>query len=213
MDIADINPKNVAEAVGGFVDRDGSVLCYCPIHEASGVHTPSLVLSITDERRILVHCRSKGCDKKHFREIKAALARKGLPEEQIGGTRKDKELPAWDYYTAEGVYAWTKQKQISKAGRKSFTCGVWDHGENDWIARKRPADAPMLFNLQAIAPVLAAAPQQVLMVVEGEKDVVTATELGVLATTNADGAGKWRIDDTRTLLGLGLRPGDRLPRQ
>ena len=47
--------------------------------------------------------------------------------------------------------------------------------------------------------------EQILLVVEGEKDVVTATELGVLATTNADGAGKWRIDDTRTLLGLGLQ--------
>jgi DNA polymerase I-like protein with 3'-5' exonuclease and polymerase domains/predicted P-loop ATPase len=205
MDVSEINPKSVAEAVNGIVNRDGSVLCYCPIHEASGVHTPSLVLSITDERRILVHCRSKGCDKKQFHAIKAALVRQGLPEGQIGGTRKEKELPAWDYYTDAGVYTWTKQKQVSKAGRKSFTCGVWDHGANDWITRKRPDEAPMLFNLQAIAPVLAAAPERPLLVVEGEKDVVTATELGVLATTCADGAGKWRIDDTRTLLALGLR--------
>ena len=43
------------------------------------------------------------------------------------------------------------------------------------------------------------------MIVEGEKDVVTASGLGVLATTNADGAGKWRVEDTRTLIGLGVK--------
>ena len=43
------------------------------------------------------------------------------------------------------------------------------------------------------------------MIVEGEKDVVTATGLGVLATTNADGAGKWRVEDARTLVGLGVK--------
>ena len=64
---------------------------------------------------------------------------------------------------------------------------------------------PLLFNLAEIATVLAAYPEQPLMVVEGEKDVVTAGGLGVLATTNADGAGKWRVEDTRTLIGLGVR--------
>ena len=97
----------------------------------------------------------EGLRQEAFREIKADLVRKGLPEEQIGGTRKGKELPAWDYFTADGRYSWTKQKQLSKAGRKSFTCGRWDHQANDWIERKRPADAVMLFNLQSIAPVLA----------------------------------------------------------
>ena len=129
---------------------------------------------------------------------------RGFPEEQIGGTRKDKELPAWDYFTSDGLYSWTKQKQSRRPAARASPAAVWDHGENDWVERKRPADAAMLFNLQTIAPVLAAAPEQMLMVVEGEKDVITATGLGVLATTNADGAGKWRVDDTRTLVALGL---------
>ena len=33
----------------------------------------------------------------------------------------------------------------------------------------------------------------------------TAGELGLLATTNADGAGKWRVEDTQTLIKLGVR--------
>ena len=44
-----------------------------------------------------------------------------------------------------------------------------------------------------------------MLVVEGEKDVITAATLGVLAVTNADGAGKWTAEDTRTLIALGAR--------
>ena len=187
------------------VDRDGSIICLCPIHEIGPGHTPSLALSITDTRRILVHCRSRGCDKKHFREIKAALARRGLPADKIGATRKPQEFPTWDYFTADGTYSWTKQKKVSASGRKRFICGRWDHQANDWIELKRPADAIKLFNLQTIAQALAAAPGHPLLVVEGEKDVITAAGLGALAVTNADGAGKWSAEDTRTLIALGAR--------
>ena len=47
-----------------------------------------------------------------------------------------------------GLYAWTKQKTESKAGKKSFLCGVFDHANNDWVIKSRPADAPLLFNLR-----------------------------------------------------------------
>jgi predicted P-loop ATPase len=200
-----ITPENVAKAVGGFVDRDGSIICNCPIHEIGPGHTPSLVLSITDTRRILAHCRSQGCDKKHFREIKEALVRLGLPVSSIGATRKPKEAPAWDYLTVDGAYSWTKQKIVTPTGRKRFICGRWDHAANDWIEKKRPDNAVKLFNLPTIAKVLATAPEHPLLVVEGEKDVVTATGLGALAVTNADGAGKWPAEDTRRLIGLGAR--------
>ena len=201
----EITPESVAKAVGGSVERDGSILCFCPIHETGPGHTPSLVLSITDQRRILAHCRSQGCDKKHFREIKQDLVRRGLPADKIGATRKPQEFPAWDYFTADGKYSWTKQKKVTASGRKRFICGRWDHQANDWIELKRPADAVKLFNLQTIAPALAAAPEHPLLVVEGEKDTITAASLGVLAVTNADGAGKWTAEDTRTLIGLGAR--------
>ena len=65
----DITADNIAKAVGGKVERGGSIVCCCPIHEATGTHTPSLVLTITDEKRILFHCRSQNCDAKHFRTI------------------------------------------------------------------------------------------------------------------------------------------------
>ena len=152
----EITPENVAKAVNGFIDRDGSIITLCPIHETGLGHSPSLALSITDTRRILVHCRSQGCDKKHFREIKEALVRLGLPADKIGATRKPQEFPTWDYLTADGTYSWTKQKKVTASGRKRFICGRWDQQANDWIELKRPADAIKLFNLQTIAQVLAA---------------------------------------------------------
>jgi hypothetical protein len=91
MDVKDISPENIARAVNGTVERDGSILCCCPIHEASGQHTPSLVLTITNTRRILFHCRSQNCDEKHFQEIYDYLVKHGLPHSQVGGNRADKE--------------------------------------------------------------------------------------------------------------------------
>jgi predicted P-loop ATPase len=41
--------------------------------------------------------------------------------------------------------------------------------------------------------------------VEGERDAVTAGELGLLATTSADGAGSWRVEDTQQLIKLGVQ--------
>jgi DNA primase len=56
-----------------------------------------------------------------------------------------------------------------------------------------------------IAKVLTKDPATPLLIVEGEKDVLTAGGFGLLATTNADGAGKWRVEDTQKLIKLGAR--------
>ena len=203
MDVKDISPESIAKAVNGTVERDGSILCHCPIHEASGRHTPSLVLTITDTHRILFHCRSQNCDAKHFQVIRDHLVKCGLPRSHVGGNRADKE-DRYTYQHPDGTYAWTKTRFVTKSGKKRFRCEAFDETTQQWSSG-RPAGAPLLFNLAAVATVLATYPEQPLLIVEGEKDVNTAGGLGVLATTNADGAGKWRIEDTQTLLKLGVR--------
>src|SRR5262245_21582469 len=72
-------------------------------------------------------------------------------------------------------------------------------------ARRASDGMPLLFNLATVASVLTAYPATPLLVVEGEKDVTTAGGLGLLATTNADGANKWRVEDTRKLIELGAQ--------
>jgi len=187
MDIRDITAENVAKAVGGTVERDGSILCCCPVHEGSGSHNPSLLLSITDARRILFHCRSQNCDAKHFQVICDHLVKCGLPRSHVGGGRKAPKEIRYNYHRLDGSYAWTKTRFVTKSGKKRFRCEVWDENTQQW-SNGRPEGAPLLFNLPAIATVLTAYPTRSLLIVEGEKDVNTAGELGILATTNADGA-------------------------
>ena len=93
MNASDITAENIAKAVGGKVERDGNILCCCPIHEASGTHNPSLLLTITDTRRILFHCRSQNCDATHFQAIRDHLVKKcGLPRSHVGISPADKEI-------------------------------------------------------------------------------------------------------------------------
>jgi len=205
MDIADITIENVARVVSGTIERGGSILCYCPIHEASGTHNPSLVLSITDARRILFHCRSQNCDAKHFLAIRNHLVEKwGLPRSHVGGDSRVQGETHYPYVNVDGSYAWTKIKYFTKAGKKRFSCAVWHEGANQW-STGRPEGGPLLFNLAAVARVLAEYPTTPLWILEGEKDVLTAAEFGLLATSCADGAGSWRIEDTRKLIELGAR--------
>jgi DNA polymerase I-like protein with 3'-5' exonuclease and polymerase domains len=204
MNVADITPANVAKAVGGTIERNGSILCCCPVHEASGAHSPSLLLSITKEGRILFHCRSQNCDAQHFQTIRDHLVKKcGLPGSHVGGSRADKEI-RYNYQHVDGSYAWTKTRYVTKSGKKRFRCEVLNETTGQWTTG-RPEGMPLLFNLAAVAGVLTAYPTTPLLIVEGEKDATTAGGLGLLATTNADGAGKWRIEDTQTLIKLGTR--------
>ena len=204
MDVSDISAENIAKAVGGAVERGGNILCCCPIHEATGAHNPSLVLTITKTKRVLFHCRSQNCDAQHFRTIRDYLVQNcGLPRSHVGGNRADEEVH-YNYHHLDGSYSWTKTKYFSKSGKKRFRSETWDETTKEW-SKSRPKDAALLFNLPAVAKVLADYPDTVLMIVEGEKDAVTAGELGVLATSSADGAGSWRVEDTELLLKLGVR--------
>ena len=116
MDVRDITAENVAKAVGGTVERDGSILCCCPVHEASGTHNPSLLLSITEAQRIIFHCRSQNCDAKYFQVIRDHLVEKcGLPRSHVGGTRE----VYYHYLDSAGDYAWTKIKRVTKDGRQN----------------------------------------------------------------------------------------------
>ena len=203
ININNITSENVAKAVGGTVERDGSILCRCPVHEASGTHNPSLLLSITKEHRILFHCRSQNCDAQHFQSIRDYLIKKGLPRSHIGGNRANKEI-RYNYQHLGGNYAWTKTRYATRSGKKRFRCEVLDEATGQWSSG-RPDGVPLLFNLAAVASVLAEYLDTPLLVVEGERDAMTAGDLGLLATTNADGAGKWRVEDTQTLIKLGAR--------
>jgi DNA polymerase I-like protein with 3'-5' exonuclease and polymerase domains/predicted P-loop ATPase len=205
MDIADITPENVAKAVGGTLERNRrNIICRCPVHETNGSHNPSLVLTITDARRIIFHCRSQRCDDKHFRTICNHLVEKcGLPRSHVGGNRAVQDEIHYAYHHADGAYSWTKIKYFTPGGKKRFVIKTWQESTEQWTTG-RPKDAVLLYNLTTIKHVVGQGPAMPLLIVEGEKDVSTAGDLGVLATTSADGASSWRVEDTQTLINLGV---------
>src|SRR5262249_56521751 len=117
MDAADITPNNVAKAVNGKVERGGSIVCCCPVHEATGTHTPSLVLTITDEKRILFHCRSQNCDAKHFRAICNYLVEKcGLPRSRVGGDSRTPGEGRYPYHARDRSSNCTTIKYCTTTG-------------------------------------------------------------------------------------------------
>jgi hypothetical protein len=206
MNVKDITSENVAKAVGGKIEHNGDILCLWPIHEAKGAHDPSLLLTITDAKRILFHCRSQHCDAKHFRAIINYLVEKcGLPRSHVGGNSKIQGEINYPYHNLDGSYSWTKVKYYTKTGKKRFACRVWHETTGQWSDGRPKEGVPLLYHLDVVGAAIAACPATPLLIVEGEKDVDTAGNLGVLATTNADGGGKWSTEDTRTIINLGAQ--------
>jgi hypothetical protein len=70
-------------------------------------------------------------------------------------------------------------------------------GRGGWIWNLEGV-APLLYRLPEL---LAADPTEWVFIVEGEKDVDTLWALGLVATTNPGGAGKWRPEFNRWLVG------------
>ena len=197
-----LTPTFVAKAVNGKIENGSNIVCHCPVHEKRGTHNPSLLLTI-DNGRVLYHCRSQHCDKRKGGLIRKFLIEAGIPEAQIGAKPNNAEVH-YDYHDRDGAYAWTKTRRVGKTGKKRFVSGVYDAATNSWVSG-RPDGVPLLFNLATIVTAIDGNYPMPLLIVEGEKDVLTAAGIGLLATTNADGAGKWRMEDSQTLAAIGVK--------
>src|SRR5262249_40520433 len=78
----------------------------------------------------------------------------------------------------------------------------------DFRQRRPDGQGKWIWNLGAVRRVLFGLPelsrQRVVYVVEGEKDVFAVRKLGLTATTNAGGAGKWRDEYPAQMRALGI---------
>lgn len=89
----------------------------------------------------------------------------------------------YDYYDEGGVLLY---QVVRKAGKK-FQQRRPD-GAGGWVWKVGKEVRRVLYRL----PELLAAPlDETIVIVEGEKDVATLVSRGIVATTNAQGAGKW----------------------
>lgn len=148
----------------------------CPAHLDGN---PSLSISTGDDSRILLHCHA-GCTVIQILDA-IGLVEKNLFEEAETPKQKRKVVATYDYQDASGQILFQVVRTDPKGffQRRPDDNGGWINSLGD-VRR-------VLYQL----PELIARQEEIVFIVEGEKDVETLQPLGFLATTNAGGAGKW----------------------
>lgn len=160
----------------------GQWLAQCPAHDD---RTASLAVREGDEGRILVHCHA-GCS------TTAILTALGLDEMALfaddGPRSKATIRETYPYQDEQGRLLYETVRLDPKDFRQRRPDGV-----GGWI-----------WNLQDVRRVCYRLPdlleKAAILVVEGEKDADAALAIGVPATTNVGGAGKWSADYTTQLV-------------
>lgn len=159
-------------------------MALCPAHDD---RQPSLSISPGRDGRILCRCHG-GC------ETSAIVATLGLTmADLMPETPKTapKVVKTYDYRDRDG----TLRYQAVRMDPKGFFQRRPD-GKGDWIR-----------NMQGVARIPYRLPdlvgQEIVWIVEGEKDADRLHTLGLAATTNVGGAGKWAESYTKALTDCG----------
>jgi len=179
----------------GVKGGNGQWSARCPCRNDDS--NPSL--SIAEENgRILMHChRGNGCDVFKICESMGVKVSDIMPVDPTPQKSGLTLVATYDYINQDGELLFQKVRYLDEAGKKTFrqrrpkSGGGWEYDLN--------GTPKILYNLPAV---LAAKENKIpILVVEGEKDVDTLSQLGIVATTMPGGAGKWLDIHTEALAG------------
>ena len=178
---------------GGYL-----VSCPCPDHgKGQGDHHPSLSVSSGDAGSVLLHCHA-GCNTENvvaafgltMADLKDGAARPGTPTP----SKQPRRLAAtYKYLNESGKLLY----EVIRYAPKDFRQRRPD-GHGDWVWNLGDTRRVLYHLPQVIAAVAAGEP---IVICEGEKDVEALTKIGVVATCNPHGAGKWRPEYSEFLRG------------
>jgi len=182
--------QNVKHFTWGWTAR-------CPAHDDQ---RNSLSLKVGDDERVLTKCHA-GCQFSHIADaIGLSMSSFFSPQpfhassnRKNGPKPKTEIITIYDYHDATGQLLY----QVCRTPDKQFPQRRPD-GKGGWIWGMGDVE-PVLYRL----PQLLAAIQEghTIYITEGEKDVDRLFEVGLVATTNPMGAGKWRDTYTQSLQG------------
>lgn len=168
----------------------------CPAHEDG---TPSLSITVGKNQPVVMKCHA-GCTVANIVEAmgltladlsaaKQEAAKETLPPEQWP------LVAEYTYESRAGDPLYRVQRRRSPdSGRKTFRQHKFEKGA--WIPNMKDAQL-VLYRL----PQIAESDAEIVWVVEGEKDADNLAKLGLVATTNVGGAGKWLASYGATLRG------------
>lgn len=189
-----MNAQQIAKGLGKFNSTAGGFVAPCPAHDDK---TPSLSISDGKDGKVLVHCHA-GCDQQLVIDT---LKGRNLWPEAEAKTDAPKRGPGRPKQTIVATYDYCDPQtgevklQVVRYEPKTFKQRRPD-GKGGW-SWSVPATERILFNLPAVVQNAGKA----VCIVEGEKDVLSLAEIGVVATCNPGGAGKWQSNYTDALTG------------
>jgi putative DNA primase/helicase len=180
------NFLTIAARLEGVKKNGAGYMARCPAHDD---RTASLSLSEGDGGRILLHCHA-GCT------LEAITAALGITPADLfadnGDDGKREIVATYDYTDENGKLLY----QVARFTPKDFRQRRKVAGEWQW---KLGDTRRVLYHLPDVIEAREAG--ALVYVPEGEKDVDRLHTLGLTATTNPGGAGKWRPEYSESLRG------------
>ena len=179
----------VLERLDRVERRNGYYTALCPAHDD---RKPSLSISETDDGRALLHCHA-GCKPENIVAELGLEMRDLFPRLGRNGKGHRKIVGSYDYHDADGrmLFQTLRMEPKDFRQRRPDGRGGWEWNLN--------GVEPVLYRLQEV--LLAVESGETIFVLEGEKDVDRARSMGLAATTNPMGAGKWRDSYSASLRG------------
>jgi hypothetical protein len=156
-----------------------------------------LGVAVTEDGTVLLKCRSHGCGAEAIcGAIGLKLADLFPPESRNGSPQKGFNIAAtYDYRDRDGVLLY----QVVRLDPKGFRQRQPDpKGRDGWSWHLKGVKR-VLYRLADVQK--AVSEGMAIFVVEGEKDADNLAQLGLVATTNSGGAGKWQKGYAETLAG------------
>lgn len=171
------------------IKRNGKgFLACCPAHDDSN---PSLSINEGDDGRVLLNCFA-GCDTASVVDALGLEMSDLFPKEQPAPPPPGAPTSIYSYRDADRSLLF----QVLRFKPKTFRQRRPD-GNDGWINDLKGVKR-VLYNLPEL---IEADPAEPVYIVEGEKDVNRLASLGLLATCNPMGAGKWHDSYSETLRG------------
>jgi len=159
--------------------------CYCPIHESGpGNHNNSLSILASDDGKIVVNCHN-GCDAREVIYAFGLTWKDCFPPKAAAASSKI--TAEYDYHDADGVLRFQVCRiEPGNDGRPKDFRQRQPNGEGGWTWKTKGLQK-FPYRLREVA----AGSGKPVWIVEGEKQVDYLRSLGMTATCNPGGAGKW----------------------